>query len=293
MLDGGNRARGLAVSAGDGGSASLWRSVRPTVPAPSCCPASSSPLTSAASSRRPQCPAAGRSARPDSRTRPAQPSGAVSTTGPAAPDSSAGPGNAMPRARSVRRGTTKGTRSFSGASASLKVRAEACAASHHSSVVLSAPASPRSSTRGGRRAVQFADQQVAEPARHGWDRRRVPVRLQPPVGAVPLDAREAGDLAAGCRLAGVDHAGPHRRDRAHLLDGATVTAARLHRRSPPWSRQASRRHQDRHRTPPSTRRPPSRSPTPRPSRRRAGSGVNRPSLGSPGARCRFPVSVVK
>ncbi|CAO0832515.1 hypothetical protein SMICM17S_08634 [Streptomyces microflavus] len=71
---------------------------------------------------------------------------------------------------------------------------------------------------GGGRAVQIADQQVADPARHGQDRRCVVVRLQALVRAIALHAREAGDLAAGDRLAGVQHAEPHR-DRPHRLGG--------------------------------------------------------------------------
>lgn len=71
----------------------------------------------------------------------------------------------------------------------------------------------------GGRAVQIADQQVADPARHGQDRRRVLVRLQALVAAVALDAREAGDLAPGYRLAGVDHAEPYGRNGPHRLDG--------------------------------------------------------------------------
>ncbi|CAM5330152.1 hypothetical protein SCALM49S_05860 [Streptomyces californicus] len=72
--------------------------------------------------------------------------------------------------------------------------------------------------RGGR-AVQVADQQVADAARQRKDRRRVVVRLQPPVGAVPLQAREAGDLAVGYRLAGVDHAEAYGRDGPDRFDG--------------------------------------------------------------------------
>lgn len=193
----------------------------------------------------------------------------------------------------------------------------------------------------GGRAVQIAHQQVADPARHGQDRRRVLVRLEALVAAVALDAREAGDLAPGYRLAGVDHAEPYGRDRPHRFDGlqqghvqlvvdpgdggpypvgegwvgdqdgprldhmgagqdqpvGEQDAAALLDRGDDHravggvddgrARQGRRAHgrtspspepagpsprRSRHRIPPWTRRPPSRSPRPRPSRCCAGSG---------------------